>query len=345
MKEELKVASVFIGTIVGAGLASGQEILQFFGSYGVKGYWGIFICCIIYIIFSIVITSLCFKFKFKSYREMILHVLGKRFGYLVDIILTLFIFGGNVIMISGGGAMLNEYLGINKIWGVAIMVGCTLLVSIFSTKGVIAINSFIVPMSTTCIVIMGILVAVTPHNLDVFYNYSSPEFPKVSFITSSILYSAFNLIGATGVICPMVYEMKNKTRFIIGCIIGSIVLTVLALIINYSILFYYPQSANNEIPNLFIAKQYGKFLPLFLTIIIWLEMFSTEIGDIYSLSNRIKSSFNIPYSLCIIIILVLSIPLSFIGFSNLIKVLYPPFGVIGLIFLIGSIFKYVKMKI
>ena len=47
-----QIAAVFIGTIVGAGLASGQEISQFFTTYGYKSFLGIFICGFIYIAIS-----------------------------------------------------------------------------------------------------------------------------------------------------------------------------------------------------------------------------------------------------------------------------------------------------
>jgi len=34
-----KVAATYIGTVVGAGFASGQEMLQFFAVFGLKGFW------------------------------------------------------------------------------------------------------------------------------------------------------------------------------------------------------------------------------------------------------------------------------------------------------------------
>ena len=36
-----EIAAVFIGTVVGAGLASGKEITQFFTSFGLKSFLGI----------------------------------------------------------------------------------------------------------------------------------------------------------------------------------------------------------------------------------------------------------------------------------------------------------------
>ena len=47
MKDILKIVFVIIGTLIGAGFASGQEIYLFFFSYGIKGLIGIFISSII----------------------------------------------------------------------------------------------------------------------------------------------------------------------------------------------------------------------------------------------------------------------------------------------------------
>ena len=41
----LKVVFVIIGTLIGAGFASGQEIYSFFYSYGIVGLLGILITC------------------------------------------------------------------------------------------------------------------------------------------------------------------------------------------------------------------------------------------------------------------------------------------------------------
>lgn len=341
MKNDLKIAFVFVGTIVGAGLASGQEILQFFGLYGIKGFMGILLCGGIYIALSIVIVNLCFKYKYKSYKDIVESVFGNKFGWIVDLFLTFFIFGGNTIMLSGGGAMLKEYMGIDMFFGVILMSVLVFVVASFSTSGIITTNSAIVPISTTIILIMGIIVFLSnssDHSIG-FKLLSVPNI-KTGWFFSCILYSSFNLMAATGVICPMVAESNEKKQFINGCIIGSLLLTILALVINFSIFMFYPKSFYNEIPNLYIAKNFGFLLPLFVTIVIWLEMFSTEIGNLYSLAKRFEHSFKMPYIISLLMIIVLSIPVSFIGFSNLIRILYPPFGAVSLVFLIGCVYKY-----
>ena len=59
MRDILKVVFVIIGTMIGAGFASGQELYLFFFSYGIKGLIGILISSfimgfVVYKIFQIV---------------------------------------------------------------------------------------------------------------------------------------------------------------------------------------------------------------------------------------------------------------------------------------------------
>ena len=39
IRETLKIAFAFVGVIVGAGFASGQEVMQYFVGFGLDGLW------------------------------------------------------------------------------------------------------------------------------------------------------------------------------------------------------------------------------------------------------------------------------------------------------------------
>lgn len=84
-------------------------------------------------------------------------------------------------------------------------------------------------------------------------------------------------------------------------------------------------------------------MQILLLCVIWCEMFSTEVSDIYSVGKTIEKKFNIPYKKAVFIILLVALPISQIGFKNLIRVLYPGFGAVSLIFLIQCIIFYRKM--
>lgn len=343
VKLAFQIAAVFIGTIVGAGLASGQEIRQFFTEYGYKGFSGILLCCLIYIVLGYMISSISLKYNLKSYNELINLVVKPRiFANFTDGVTSLFLISGAAIILAGSGALIHQYFGVSKWVGILIMAAISLLVLLRDTKGLIEINSFIVP--SLIIVLLTIFVMYLLFNKDVISLNIIKDVPhyKSKWLLSSLLYAGFNILGCSGVIVPLSNEMKNKKSMLWGIIMGALVLTGLTFIINLMMLLNVPYIFKYEIPLLYIAHRFGNFIQIMLVFIIWLEMFSTEVSDVYSVSKAITQIFNVPYKTAVILTILIAIPISQIGFVNLISVIYPAFGVISLLFMIECIFFYLK---
>ena len=97
-----------------------------------------------------------------------------------------------------------------------------------------------------------------------------------------------------------------------------------------------------EIPLLMVSQRFGTLIQALLLAVIWLEMFSTEISDIYSISKTLNATFNISFKKCIFIVILIALPISNLGFSNLISILYPFFGALSLVFILQTIIFYFK---
>ena len=69
--ESLKVSFVIIGTIIGAGFASGQEIYTFFNVYGLKGLLGIFISCMLIGIVIYKTLKISMRLKQEEYEDFV----------------------------------------------------------------------------------------------------------------------------------------------------------------------------------------------------------------------------------------------------------------------------------
>ncbi|MDU3724935.1 MAG: transporter, partial [Clostridium celatum] len=121
-------------------------------------------------------------------------------------------------------------------------------------------------------------------------------------------------------------------------------LTLLSSAINLLLLVNQPYIFELEIPLLLVSQRFGTVIQAMLLVIIWLEMFSTEVSDVYSISKTLEQSFNIKFKNGIFIVLAIALPISQIGFSNLISTLYPLFGVLSLIFISQCIYFYFKHK-
>ncbi|MCB2307821.1 transporter [Clostridium estertheticum] len=342
-----QTAAVFIGTIVGAGLASGQEITQFFSTYGYVSFWGILVCCLIYITVSSIIVSISLKHKLSSYTDLITLVSPGFFGIITDIFTSFFLVSGAAVILAGSGALLHQYFGISKWVGILLMAIISLYTVLKDTKGLITINSFIVPTLITIIVTIFTLYflfykdMVSATYIKQIPSYKDNIIPAQWFF-SALLYAGFNMLCCSGVLVPLSQEIKYKRVLIPGVIIGAFGLTVLCYLINTMLLLNIPQIFKYEIPLLYITHRFGMLMQILLLCVIFCEMFSTEVSNIYSVGKTLEKKFDISYKKAVLLILVVALPISQIGFKTLIKVLYPGFGAISFIFLIQCILFYKK---
>ena len=108
MKKILKMGSAFIGIIVGAGFASGQEILQYFTSFGLLGIVGAIISTALFAYLGMTLTRLGSRMRTTSHKEVIYKISGRYLGIVVDYIIIFTLFGVGVVMIAGAGCQLES---------------------------------------------------------------------------------------------------------------------------------------------------------------------------------------------------------------------------------------------
>lgn len=339
-----QLAAVFIGTIVGAGLASGEEITIFFTRYGYKSFIGILLCLIIYIFMGFNVIHISIKYNLKSYNEYVKKVSPGFLGQVIDVVTCFFWICSASIILAGSGSLISQYFHVSKWVGTILMCCMSLFILLKNTKGLIEINSFIVPC---------LLIVIT--SIFVLFVYLSKEIVSVSYIKeipksnnnwliSCLLYGGFNTLSCSGVLVPLSYEIKNKIALRRGIVLGAIGLTFIGLMINFMLLLNVPNIYKYDIPLLYVAHRFGPLLQIMLLTIIWFEMFSTQVSDIYSLSRTLENAFKIPYKTCVVVLMLITIPISRLGFVRLITYVYPAFGVISLIFIIQCIIFRVKEK-
>ena len=61
----------YAAAVIGAGFASGQEIVSFFVKYGRYSLFGILIACLIFFAFSYAVLCSCKEYNIHSYDELL----------------------------------------------------------------------------------------------------------------------------------------------------------------------------------------------------------------------------------------------------------------------------------
>ncbi|EOD00046.1 hypothetical protein [Caldisalinibacter kiritimatiensis] len=333
-KAWIKLSSIYIGTIIGAGFASGQEIMQFFGGYGYRGLFGVMIASFLFSTIGATVMYSVYKYKIKGYEDFIKPILGYRLSKLVEIIISLFLFTSYCVMLAGSGAIFYQQFQLSYTLGIYIMALCTLLTFLFSIKGISVVNVIIVPLLLIGIIIIGIMIILKEGLVFSNLNYGSNSTITGNWLISSILYVSYNSISAIVIITSLLSIIKNKKAAIKGGVFGGIGLGILALFILIPLLILYTDVYNVEIPMLKVAGRLGNAGKYIYSLILWGAMFTTAIASGYGFIRRISTLFNINEKFFSIIFCFISIPLASIGFSNLVLTLYPIFGYLGFIMLV-----------
>ncbi len=354
------LASVYIGTVIGAGFASGQEIFQFFGKYGYKGILGIIVITILFSLIGALVLNIVYTRKIKNFKDFTLTSFGKVLSIIINIVLILLLFINYVVMLSGSGALVYEHFQRPYICGILIMAIITFCVFIFGIEGIAKANNIIVPFLTLIILLVGIITIYKNKMLfSNFHTYPLQNINSEKFISkfklsslnfvnrnnwlwSALLYVSFNSMGAMVVMFSLqtlITDRKAATR---GGILGGVVLGLLAMVILINLLIVYTDIIGIEVPMIVVASKLGIVWKQIYSIILFLSMFTTAIangyGSIVGIVNLIKADIKkISIMVCII-----SIPLATLGFKRLVTFFYPLFGYIGILFIIAIVFKTKK---
>src|SRR3546814_16834979 len=82
-REAFKISIAFVGGVVGAGFASGQEIMQFFTSFGMVGLVGAVISGALFIFLAMALSTLGQQTAYLSHKRVNTAICGKSLGMFV----------------------------------------------------------------------------------------------------------------------------------------------------------------------------------------------------------------------------------------------------------------------
>ncbi len=328
----IQIAAVYVGTVVGAGFATGREIVEFFSRFGFIGLISMIMSGYILIFLGSKLMVLSARINAKSYEEFNEYLFGKTFGKIINLLLMIMLIGVSAVMLAGAGAVFEEQLGFSKLSGVLITIILSFIVMIVGIKALFAVNTFVVPLMITFSIILMFLSVRLPHFLDqlLYIPYVEDGWKVVA---APFSYTAFNLSLAQAVLVPVASEIKDERTIKMGGIIGGTALTLI-LISGHFTLIMLPDFTTYEIPMAIIMKNLASGLFWIFILIIYGEIFTSIIGNVFGLEKQIKQYISLPKMVTVGGIFAVTYIISLFEYSRLLSYLYPLFGYISIIFIV-----------
>lgn len=327
-----QIAAVYVGTVVGAGFATGREIVEFFSRFGFIGLVGILMSGYIFIFHGSKLMRISARIGARSYQEFNLYLFGKYLGTVVNLLMLFMLLGVCAVMLSGAGAVFSEQLGLSKSLGLFATIFLSILVMIMGMKGIFAVNSFVVPIMVGFSFMLMLLSLRLPNFLEqvLFIPYAEDGWKSV---VAPFSYTALNLGLAQAVLVPVAAEIKDDRTVKWGGIIGGLLLTLILLSSHFTLVML-PDLESYEIPMAVIMKNLASGFYWVFILVIYGEIFTSVIGNVFGLERQVKTYLSLPSILIVSGIFAITYLISLIEYGALLSFLYPIFGYCCLVFII-----------
>ncbi len=327
-----RVGFTYIGTVVGAGFASGQEIMQFFTVSGFRSVWAILLVTVLFSWLGIRMMVIGGRLKARSYEEFNNYLFGAGAGRWMNWFVGVILFGVTTAMMSGTGALFKEQLGLSFHFGVIVTSMIAFLVIIKGMEGILNVNALVVPCMFAFTLVVGIQ-GLSGSGLGEFLVMEPMEGTR-NWIISAITYVAFNLAMSQSVLIPLGGEIQDEKTLRLGGILGGVGLGVMLLASNFALSLKIPEIFHLEIPIALVISTLGEGMKYFFLAVMWGEIFTTLIGNVYGLAANLESVIPVRIHTLMALIFILGYVCSLIGFPVFIGYIYPIFGYCGLLMLL-----------
>lgn len=338
MKNILKMGSAFIGIIVGAGFASGQEILQYFTSFGLLGITAAIVSTALFGYLGMTLTRLGSRMQTVSHKDVIYKISGPYLGIIVDYIIIFTLFGVGVVMVAGAGSNLNQQFGLPPFVGsllMVILVFLTILLNVDKVIGVIgSITPFlilsVIGVSAYCLMMMDN----TFTDLDPIARAVPTTLPN--WFISAINYVSFNIAVGASMAIVMGGAEKDDNTAKWGGLVGGLGIGILILLSHLAIFSKVDVVKDSEFPMLAIIDGISPTLAVFMALILYGMIFNTAVSMFYAFGARFVQIGTKNFGVFVFVTLIFGFGLSFLGFTKLVAYFYPLIGYLGL-FLVAAL--------
>lgn len=341
----LTYAGAILAFLIGSGFATGQEILQYFASYG---FWGVFGTGLVVLVFM---TYVAMEFLYAGHTQnfdrpsRIFHYYcGRYLGTFFDFFAILFVFLSFTVMVAGAGAVFEEHYGLSRYLGGAVLAtavcatvwfGLTSLVDVIGKIGpVIAI----VAVSLGAYAIFQNPAGVTEGNALV----PTLDLTKAStnWFLAGLSYVGFCMLWLAAFLAALGRSARTRREAVSGGLIGASGFSLACMIVALGLLANIEQVAGTEIPMLVLASNISPIVAGGISIMIVAGIYTTAIPLLWTVSARFYEDRTRPFKYLTIGLAVLGTVIGLlVPFSQMVNVVYVINGYVGVLLLVLMLVK------
>lgn len=337
IRDVVTFAGAFIAWIIGSGFATGQEILQFFTSYGYYSYGVVLLNLLGFLCLSQVLLTTGYAHRDEANFNHFTFFCGKKVGGFYSWLIPVTLIMIMAVLISGAGATISEYYGLNRYLGSMIMAAMVLCAYLAGFKKMIRIVSTIGPVIIAFTLMVGLATVIRgAGNLSHIRQYETvlgASRSAPNWLISAVLYISLNFLSGSTYFTALGMTACSRKEAKWGAIWGAFTMILAIAVMNTAILLHSKDAASLAIPTLYLARHISPVLGAVFSIVLVLGMFSSCSTMMWTVCSRFSSLTPGGNRMAAAAVTAFTFLLGMLPFSRLINVFYPLVGYMGLIYI------------
>ncbi|MGN0659448.1 MAG: MBL fold metallo-hydrolase [Emergencia sp.] len=337
------VAALYVGTLMGAGFASGREGWQFFGVFGTKGFAGLTVAGALFMIIGMMVSYIARTLDTDDMGRIIVCVdspmLCNAVGYVMAGILYTII----VSMSAAGGSFLNQQFGFPQAVGGAIIVVMVIITVLGDFERISKVFRLIVPALFTIDVALCIIVIAS----DIGQSGATSGFAVSSmaktWLPAALLFISYNMLGMIPVVGKSSVNARSKGHGLFGAALGGFLLALLTFMLLTALRKDMAFTDRMDLPMLAYSARISPAANVAFGAVLFLAIYSAATSTYYGFSTKIKDGPKKKY------ILIAGAFAGFLcgltGFKAIVAYLYPVEGYLGFIVIASITINFIRIFI
>ncbi|OFK06181.1 hypothetical protein HMPREF2833_06485 [Kocuria sp. HMSC066H03] len=322
--------------MVGAGFATGQEVIQYFVSFGLWGLAGAVVAGILMITAGAVIINIGSYFLADEHLGVFRSVSAPVVSRFLDISVSLTLLAMGIVMLAGAGSTLEQQFGLPAWIGSAIMVAIVMLTGLLDVNKVTNIISAVTPVIFVAVIVAFVYTLMQlPVDLGAMSDLAvQADSPVSPWWLSAINYTCMALmlgVSMSLMIGGNTLDPRDAGR---GGLLGGVVYTILLVMNAFALLVNFDAVGDADVPMLKLFESMHPVASLAMVFVTFLMIYNTTISMFYALGRRMTVNHRKRYVPVFLGICVLGYVISLVGFGTLMSVVYPVIGYVGMVLVV-----------
>lgn len=349
----LNYAGAFIALLIGSGFATGQEIIQYFSSWGWWGVAGVVTVFLLMTYVGVSFVSAGFNNKFENPNDIYKYYCGNVIGTFYDYFSVFFLFLSYIVMVAGAGATFEQHYALNPSIGSILLMFLAIGTVVFGLGRIVDVIGNIGPVIVVMAIFVGLFSIFTfigqaplaPSITEEAIKAGEIKVASSSWILAAGSYVGFCMLWLAAFLGQIGSRANSELEGRLGAFFGSLGFSLATAVMAIGLFFAMSKVKGSQVPGLVLAGEIHPVLATVFSIIIFAGIFTTAVPLLWTVVSRFAKEKTPKFRLLTVILGVIgAIAGITLSFDVLVNYVYVINGYIGLALLGIMIVRTIQWK-